>query len=65
MAQTAVAKINVSVRILDFGRLESHEILGSGEPAPQPVEEAQPKYTFPFVTAPGDPIIVYPLVAFF
>jgi len=65
MAQTAVAKINVSVRIVDFGRLESHEILGPGEPNPQPIEPSEPRYTFPFATAPSDPVIVYPLVSFF
>lgn len=65
MNQTPIAKVNVSVKILDFGCLESHEMSGSGQLAPQPVEPSEPKYTFPFATAPSDPVIVYPLVSFF
>lgn len=65
MNQIPIAKVNVSVKILDFGCLESHEMSGASLPASQPVEPAELKYTFPFVTAPSDPVIVYPLVSFF
>ena len=64
MAEIPVAKINVSVRILDFGHLETHNILGREQIIPQLVEGSQPQYCFPDATAPSDPTVVFPVVAF-
>ena len=64
MAEIPVTKVNVSIRIFDFGHLEAHDILGREEITPQLVEGSQPQYSFPDATAPCDPAIVFPLVTF-
>lgn len=64
MDQAPTVKINVSVKILEFGHLETHKILGSQADTPQHVEKSEPRYSLPFITAPSEPVIVYPTVAF-
>lgn len=64
MDQARTAKVNVSVKILEFGHLETHEVLGSQTDAPQYVEKSELRYSLPFITAPSEPVIVYPTVAF-
>lgn len=64
MAQIPAVNINISVKILDFGHLETHDILGQEETTPQLVGEIKPQYRFPDATAPSDPTVVFPVVAF-
>jgi hypothetical protein len=64
MVQKPAANISVSVKIFDFGHLETHDILGREEIAPQLIEAAKPQYCFPDATAPKDPTVVFPVVAF-
>jgi hypothetical protein len=56
--------INLSVKINDFGVLEIHQELMMSGNEPQDVEKRQLQYAFPTATAPTDPAIVYPVVAF-
>lgn len=64
MGEARTIKVNVSIKILEFGHLETHQILGSQSDAPQQVEKSELRYSLPFITAPSEPVIVYPTVAF-